>query len=99
MTFRRLALFALPVFIGVFGVIARSKPVAQTYDAKSLAGAMRWRSIGPFRGGRTKAITGVPGQPNVFYMAPVNGGVCSLPAPNAKPTFRSTMASTGSRCG
>ncbi|MBZ5560012.1 MAG: glycoside hydrolase [Acidobacteriia bacterium] len=36
---------------------------------------MRWRSIGPHRGGRTKAITGVPGQPNVFYMAPVNGGV------------------------
>ena len=37
--------------------------------------AMRWRPIGPFRGGRTKAITGVPGAPNVFYMAPVNGGV------------------------
>ena len=36
---------------------------------------MRWRSIGPFRGGRTKAITGVPSQPNVFYMAAVNGGV------------------------
>ena len=75
MTFRRLALFALPIFMGVFGVIARSKPLAQTDDARSLAGAMRWRSIGPFRGGRTKAITGVPGQPNVFYMAPVNGGV------------------------
>ncbi|OLE83320.1 MAG: glycoside hydrolase [Acidobacteria bacterium 13_1_20CM_2_65_9] len=36
---------------------------------------MRWRAIGPFRGGRTKAITGVPSQPNVFYMAAVNGGV------------------------
>ena len=36
---------------------------------------MRWRPIGPFRGGRTKAITGVPSQPGVFYMAPVNGGV------------------------
>jgi photosystem II stability/assembly factor-like uncharacterized protein len=36
---------------------------------------MRWRPIGPFRGGRTKAITGVPRQPNVFYMAAVNGGV------------------------
>src|SRR6202047_3825700 len=31
--------------------------------------------IGPFRGGRTVAISGVPGQPNVFYMAPNNGGV------------------------
>jgi photosystem II stability/assembly factor-like uncharacterized protein len=36
---------------------------------------LRWRQIGPFRGGRTKAATGVPDQPNVFYMAPVNGGV------------------------
>jgi photosystem II stability/assembly factor-like uncharacterized protein len=36
---------------------------------------LRWRQIGPFRGGRTKAATGVPQQPNVFYMAPVNGGV------------------------
>jgi photosystem II stability/assembly factor-like uncharacterized protein len=31
--------------------------------------------IGPFRGGRTRAAAGVPSQPNVFYMAPVNGGV------------------------
>ena len=36
---------------------------------------LRWRLIGPFRGGRTVAISGVPGQPNVFYMAPNNGGV------------------------
>ncbi|MGH8100096.1 MAG: hypothetical protein ACREIW_02275, partial [Chthoniobacterales bacterium] len=37
--------------------------------------ALRWRNVGPFRGGRTRAIAGVPSQPNVFYMAPVNGGV------------------------
>ena len=36
---------------------------------------LRWRNIGPYRGGRTRAITGVLAQPNVFYMAPVNGGV------------------------
>jgi photosystem II stability/assembly factor-like uncharacterized protein len=36
---------------------------------------LRWRNIGPYRGGRTRAISGVPSQPNVFYMAPVNGGV------------------------
>ena len=40
-----------------------------------LFGEMRWRCIGPFRGGRTVAISGVPHQPNVFYMAAVNGGV------------------------
>src|SRR6202035_4712390 len=37
--------------------------------------ALRWRNIGPFRGGRTRAIAGVPSQPNIFYMAQVNGGV------------------------
>ena len=36
---------------------------------------VRWRNVGPYRGGRTRAICGVPSQPNVFYMAPVNGGV------------------------
>jgi photosystem II stability/assembly factor-like uncharacterized protein len=36
---------------------------------------LRWRNIGPYRGGRTRAIAGVPSQPNVFYMAPVDGGV------------------------
>jgi photosystem II stability/assembly factor-like uncharacterized protein len=36
---------------------------------------LRWRNIGPYRGGRTRAICGVPSQPNVFYMSPVNGGV------------------------
>ena len=41
----------------------------------SLYRGMRWRMIGPFRGGRTVAISGVPGKTNVFYMAPNNGGV------------------------
>jgi len=36
---------------------------------------LRWRNIGPYRGGRTRAICGVPSQPSVFYMAPVNGSV------------------------
>jgi photosystem II stability/assembly factor-like uncharacterized protein len=36
---------------------------------------LQWRMIGPFRGGRTRAAAGVPSQPNVFYVAQVNGGV------------------------
>jgi photosystem II stability/assembly factor-like uncharacterized protein len=36
---------------------------------------LRYRLIGPHRGGRTKAAVGIPDQPNVFYIAPVNGGV------------------------
>ncbi|HEY3348180.1 MAG TPA: glycoside hydrolase [Thermoanaerobaculia bacterium] len=42
---------------------------------QALFGEMRWRMIGPFRGGRTVAASGVPGNTNVFYMAPNNGGV------------------------
>jgi photosystem II stability/assembly factor-like uncharacterized protein len=47
---------------------------AASYDAKLFA-EMRWRSIGPYRGGRTKAVAGVPSQPNVFYIGVCNGGV------------------------
>ncbi|MDE3186657.1 MAG: glycoside hydrolase [Acidobacteriota bacterium] len=36
---------------------------------------LHWRLVGPFRGGRTRAAAGVPGQPNVFYMGQVDGGV------------------------
>src|ERR1700728_3183051 len=36
---------------------------------------LRWRNVGPFRGGRTRAATGVPSQPNLFYVGQVNGGV------------------------
>jgi len=41
----------------------------------SLFQEMRWRMIGPFRASRGKAGTGVPLQPNVFYIGVVNGGV------------------------
>src|SRR6266480_284155 len=37
--------------------------------------SLSWRMIGPFRGGRTVAATGVPGQPSVFYVGVNNGGV------------------------
>jgi photosystem II stability/assembly factor-like uncharacterized protein len=36
---------------------------------------LHWRLVGPFRGGRTRAATGVPGEPNVFYVGQVDGGV------------------------
>ncbi|HEY6185824.1 MAG TPA: hypothetical protein VIW67_26515, partial [Terriglobales bacterium] len=37
--------------------------------------AFHWRSIGPYRGGRTRALAGVPSQPSVFYIGVCNGGV------------------------
>jgi photosystem II stability/assembly factor-like uncharacterized protein len=41
----------------------------------AIYGELRWRHIGPFRGGRTVAAVGVPSQPNVFYIGVNNGGV------------------------
>ena len=36
---------------------------------------LRWRCIGPFRGGRVLAVTGVPREPDHFYFGSVGGGV------------------------
>jgi photosystem II stability/assembly factor-like uncharacterized protein len=47
---------------------------AQPYP-ENLYQEMRWRMIGPFRGGRTRALAGVPGEPSILYMGAVNGGV------------------------
>ncbi|MBA3650364.1 MAG: glycoside hydrolase [Chthoniobacterales bacterium] len=44
-------------------------------SAPDFSGLFHWRNIAPYRGGRVRAISGVPSQPNVFYMAQVNGGV------------------------
>lgn len=41
----------------------------------SLYQSLHWRYIGPMRGGRTASITGVPSEPNTFYIGVVNGGV------------------------
>ena len=37
--------------------------------------ALRWRNVGPFRGGRADAVAGDPTKPLVFYFGAVNGGV------------------------
>ncbi len=47
---------------------------AQSLDP-GLFKAMKWRMIGPHRGGRTVGAVGVPQQPNVFYIGVNNGGV------------------------
>ncbi len=40
----------------------------------ALYSGLRWRMIGPFRGGRVNGVSGVPGQPNTFYFGSVGGG-------------------------
>jgi len=65
------SLAALSVALGGLPVAAAPPPD----PGAALRGVLRWRAIGPFRGGRTIAASGVPGRPHEFYIAAVNGGV------------------------
>ena len=47
---------------------------AQQIDPKTYS-AMKWRLIGPFRGGRVITVAGVPSQPYTYYFGAVSGGV------------------------
>jgi photosystem II stability/assembly factor-like uncharacterized protein len=54
---------------------AAAWPAAAQQVSPSLYAGMRWRSIGPYRAGRSVAVAGVPGQPDTFYFGAVDGGV------------------------
>src|SRR5476649_1759187 len=54
--------------------LASSMAFAASYDVQHFA-ELRWRGVGPLRGGRTKSGVGVGAQPNVFYIGVCNGGV------------------------
>ena len=57
-------------------LVAASSPFAYTQTISEIAyQELHWRLIGPFRGGRTRAVAIVPGDPAIFYMGQVNGGV------------------------
>jgi photosystem II stability/assembly factor-like uncharacterized protein len=73
---RRSLLFLLVagVALCVHMTAAGLPDAGQKFDQKFF-GEMRWRSIGPFRAGRSLAVAGVRGQPDVYYFGSVNGGV------------------------
>jgi photosystem II stability/assembly factor-like uncharacterized protein len=66
---RRLSILPFAAAL-VFAGLVVAQPLPET-----LFSEMRWRMIGPFRGGRTVAASGIPGNTNVFYVAANNGGV------------------------
>ncbi len=69
---------ALLLLVSCLFIAASSVPVpAQQSPAvsQSLFSEMRWRPIGPTRGGRTKAAAGHASQPYTFYIGVCNGGV------------------------
>jgi photosystem II stability/assembly factor-like uncharacterized protein len=48
--------------------------MAQAVSPELFSG-LKWRLIGPFRGGRVAAVAGVPGDPTTFYFGAVDGGI------------------------
>src|SRR5712691_12689129 len=69
-TFARAALFAAVIL-----ALLTSYPAAAQQFDQNLFKGMKWRLIGPYRGGRSLAVAGVPGDPNVYYFGGVAGGV------------------------
>ena len=79
-------LFFLTFFSLILQLFAQQKPgkkketqplpsVSSTAEADSNLRALRWRNIGPFRGGRSVAVSGVVRDPLVYYMGTTGGGV------------------------
>ncbi len=66
--------FARFVPIVVFLLFASQAILSQPVQPE-LSSGLRWRMIGPHRGGRAVAVSGVEGQPNVYYFGGVGGGV------------------------
>jgi photosystem II stability/assembly factor-like uncharacterized protein len=64
------------VLLGVSAVILLGAVVSlgQTFEP-NMWRPLRWRSIGPMRGGRALAVAGVPGNPDTYYFGAVAGGV------------------------
>jgi photosystem II stability/assembly factor-like uncharacterized protein len=69
------------ITVWLFAMLALLIVLPDSYAQKAVAfdeklyNALEYRSIGPFRGGRSAAVTGVPGKPMLFYMGGAGGGV------------------------
>ena len=53
----------------------KKSPTITPEYPEELYSSLEYRLIGPFRGGRSAAVTGVPGEPNLFYFGATGGGV------------------------
>ncbi len=62
---------ALAAFFTTFSAAQTSGPLS----SQMLMSKLKWRSVGPYIGGRVVTVTGVPGNPNLFYAGAVGGGV------------------------
>src|SRR5215510_3104848 len=70
----RRSLVASFVLLVLLATLLNAAPAQENKYAPSLLKGMQWRSIGPYRGGRSTAVAGVTSQPNVFYFGATGGG-------------------------
>lgn len=64
--------FGMLFLFSILSFAQTNKPLT---FAPSLYEGLRWRELGPFRGGRSSTATGVRGNPNLYYFGTVGGGV------------------------
>src|SRR5487761_277583 len=56
-------------------LLAAAAASAGPVSPETLMSKLKWRSVGPYIGGRAVAIAGVPGNSNLYYMGTVGGGI------------------------
>jgi len=73
---RRWIVFLTPLCLVLLGAVifAQQMSPAGQYPGSLLSG-LRWRDVGPLRGGRTFGVAGHASQPDTFYFGSVGGGV------------------------
>ena len=66
----------LPLFWGIttYDLIAQHQAIPDTYG-ESFYQTLKWRNIGPYRGGRSLGCAGSPGRPNEYYFGATGGGL------------------------
>jgi len=67
----RFSIFTLAFFLCI---VTTKEISAQTYN-EDIYSSLEYRLVGPFRGGRSAAVTGVPNKPNLFYFGATGGGI------------------------
>ncbi len=72
---RRGSSWLVSIWLGVMSAL--SALGAQAAVDPSMLQALQWRLVGPFRGGRVLAVTGIAGDSRHFYFGAVDGGVWS----------------------
>jgi photosystem II stability/assembly factor-like uncharacterized protein len=71
----RVAAFAAALMTSLLAPFVVARAQTPPHVDPGLYAGLRWRNIGPFRGGRSLAVSGVPGDGRIVYMGAVGGGV------------------------